>query len=136
MGRHKKSVSEFLEIMEKAADYISAVKPKCSEPEEAYRFLRPNMDPRNNVLNHTLATIGLADRSQLHAREVFRDAIVNNATRIILAHNHPSGDVTPSAQDISITRSLVEAGKIIGIEVIDHIIIGEGFCSLRRCGHI
>ncbi|OGV68725.1 MAG: hypothetical protein A3K19_13240 [Lentisphaerae bacterium RIFOXYB12_FULL_65_16] len=70
-------------------------------------------------------TIGLLDRSQVHAREVFRVAIRESCARIVLAHNHPSGDPTPSAEDIACTRDLVAAGKLIGIEVMDHVVLGR-----------
>ncbi len=83
------------------------------------------LDPRHNLLRDDRITIGLADRSQVHAREVFRNAIRENACRVILAHNHPSGDPAPSPQDVECTRSLVAAGKIPDIEVIDHVIIGS-----------
>jgi DNA repair protein RadC len=69
---------------------------------------------------------------------VFREAIRKNATRLILVHNHPSGDSTPSAQDVSFTKGLCEAGKIVGIEVVDHVIIGQktlnnkGYTSCRE----
>ena len=82
------------------------------------------LDPRNCLIRNETVTIGLADRTQIHAREVFRQAIRENACRVILAHNHPSGDPTPSPQDIECTRNLVAAGKVIGIEVLDHIVVG------------
>ena len=66
-----------------------------------------------------------ADASLVHPREVFRGAIRNGACSVILAHNHPSGDCTPSAEDIRITKNLVEAGKIIDIKVMDHVVIGR-----------
>ncbi len=78
-------------------------------------------------------SIGTLNNSLVHPREVFKQAIRNSASTVILAHNHPSGDCTPSGEDIKITRRLVEAGKIIGIEVIDHVIVGEdsyySFCE-------
>lgn len=83
------------------------------------------VDPRHTLLRDDCVTIGLADRSQVHAREVFRTAIRESACRVILVHNHPSGDPAPSPQDLECTRSLVHAGKVIGIEVLDHIIIGS-----------
>ncbi len=92
------------------------------EKEEFHVLL---LDPRHNLIRDECVTIGLADRSQVHAREVFRTAIRENACRVILCHNHPSGDPMPSPQDIECTRGLVGAGKLIGIDVIDHIVIGE-----------
>ncbi|CAM3384430.1 DNA repair protein RadC [Hydrogenibacillus schlegelii] len=79
--------------------------------------------------------IGTLDASLVHPREVFREAIRRSAHSIILAHNHPSGDPTPSAEDVRVTGRLVQAGRLLGIEVLDHIIIGDGvFRSLREDG--
>ena len=83
------------------------------------------LDAKNGIKGYSLVTIGLVDRTQVHAREVLRGAVLQGSSRILLAHNHPSGDCTPSALDIATTRQLVEAGKIVGIEVLDHVIIGQ-----------
>lgn len=83
------------------------------------------LDTKHALIKDELVTIGLLDRSQVHAREVFRTAIRESAARILLVHNHPSGDPTPSSQDIACTRELVAAGKLIGITVLDHVIIGQ-----------
>jgi DNA repair protein RadC len=83
------------------------------------------LDTQNNIKGYTVATVGLVDRTQIHAREVYRNAILEGCTRIVVGHNHPSGDPTPSALDISCTRQLNEAGKIIGIDLLDHVIIGQ-----------
>jgi DNA repair protein RadC len=79
---------------------------------------------------------GNVNSSVVGTREVFQKALLGNAVSIILMHNHPSGDCTPSIQDIEVTKRLVEAGKIIGVEVLDHIIIGKHYCSLREKGHL
>ncbi len=99
------------------------------------------LDTRNRLLTDRTITVGLVDRSPIHAREVFREAIRDSCSRLILLHNHPSGDPSPSPQDIDTTRQLVKAGKIIGIEVLDHIIIGtctehrsRGYLSLKETG--
>jgi DNA repair protein RadC len=102
----------------------------ASKTQEEFHVLL--LDPRNCLIRDETVTIGLADRTQIHAREVFRRAIRENATRIILAHNHPSGDPTPSAQDIECTRQLTSAGKIVGIEVLDHVVIGTRSPSRPR----
>ena len=83
------------------------------------------LSTRNQLLASNCITVGLLDRSQAHAREIFRCAIEHSSAKLILVHNHPSGDPSPSRGDKLITNSLVEAGKVIGIEVVDHIIIGE-----------
>lgn len=79
---------------------------------------------------------GNVNSSIVGAREVFQKALLGNAVSIILIHNHPSGDCTPSVQDIEVTKRLVEAGKIVGVEVLDHIIIGQSYCSLKEKGYL
>lgn len=79
---------------------------------------------------------GNVNSSVVGTREVFQKALLGNAVSIILIHNHPSGDCTPSIQDIEVTKRLVEAGKIIGIDVLDHIIIGKNYCSLKEKGYL
>ena len=83
------------------------------------------LGPKNNLMGTTQVSIGLVDRCMIHAREVFRAAIMQNAIKIVLVHNHPSGDSTPSVGDIECTHDLVKAGDIIGILMADHIIIGD-----------
>ena len=94
------------------------------QDEEQERFLTIILDTKHHIKGFSTVTIGLIDRSQVHSREVFRNAILQGASRVILAHNHPSGDPTPSAQDVACTKDVVAAGKIVGIEVLDHVIIG------------
>jgi DNA repair protein RadC len=98
------------------------------------------------MINRHLVSLGIADASLVHCREVFRPAIHDGAMNILVAHNHPSGDPTPSSEDVQITRKLVDAGRIIGIELLDHVIIGRPmkpvgntpatppFLSLREAG--
>jgi len=90
------------------------------EQEEMWVIL---LNRRNGLIDKIMVSRGLVDRSYVHAREVFKHAIRRNASTIILSHNHPSGDLTPSPGDIKCTKALVEAGKIIGIDVMDHVII-------------
>ncbi|MBT4814327.1 MAG: hypothetical protein HOJ57_37255 [Lentisphaerae bacterium] len=91
---------------------------------EQEHFLTIILDVKNQIKGFFTVTIGLVDRTQVHAREVFRNAILQGTSKVILAHNHPSGDPTPSSHDIDCTKELVAAGKIIGIEVMDHVILG------------
>lgn len=79
---------------------------------------------------------GNVNSSIVGTREVFQKALLGNAVSIILMHNHPSGDCTPSREDIKVTERLVEAGRIIGIEVLDHIIIGKNYTSLKEKGYL
>lgn len=93
------------------------------------------LNTKNIVTGTVDASVGTLSSSIVHPRDIFRDAIRRSAASIILVHNHPSGDPTPSGDDINSTRRVKEAGKIIGIELLDHIIIGEGrFVSLKEKG--
>jgi DNA repair protein RadC len=99
------------------------------------------LDAKNGLKVSELATVGILDASLVHPREVFRIAIRANAASVVLVHNHPSGDPTPSAEDVRLTRQLVEAGKIIDIAIVDHVIIGKpdetgrgGWVSMREAG--
>ena len=94
------------------------------------------LDTKNQPISMSVVSIGSLNSSIVHPREVFKVAILSNAASIILFHNHPSGLEDPSKEDISITHRLKEAGKLIGIELVDHIIIGsEGkYCSLKEKG--
>ena len=86
-------------------------------------FLVLCLDTRNHLIKTNTVSIGGLDCSIVHPREVFKDAISSSAASVIFIHNHPSGDPTPSEDDIKMTKRLIEAGEIIGIEVLDHIII-------------
>jgi DNA repair protein RadC len=100
-------------------------------------FLVATLDTKSKVRRVIRITRGTLDSSLVHPREVFRAAITDAASRILLIHNHPSGDATPSQADIKITERLVEVGKLIGIEVLDHIIVGDGrVASFRAMGLI
>jgi len=89
------------------------------------------LDTKNGMRSAEIISMGILGASLVHPREVFRVAILKNAAAIVLVHNHPSGDVTPSAEDIRITRQLVEAGKIVDIKVLDHVIIGRQAGELK-----
>jgi DNA repair protein RadC len=95
------------------------------------------LNPRNKIIRISTISIGTLNASLVHPREVFKDAITHSAASVVLAHNHPSGDPEPSEDDLKITKKLVESGKILGIEVLDHIIIAKnGFKSLANEGLI
>ena len=101
------------------------------------------LDTKNGVIDRHLVTIGTLNCSLAHPREVFRPAISDNAAAIVLAHPHPSGDPTPSPEDVRITRQLVEAGRVLEINVADHVIIGRkrpdgrfDYLSLRESGMV
>jgi DNA repair protein RadC len=92
------------------------------------------LDTKNKIISLITLSIGTLNVGLVHPREVFKSAILSNAASIILGHNHPSGDPEPSPEDIQMTERVAEAGRIIGIELLDHIIIGdEGkFISLKE----
>ncbi len=92
-----------------------------------------DLDGNNQIIQTRTISIGLVNSCQLHPREVYRGAIVANAVSILLAHNHPSGNLEPSESDLISTRRMVEVGKTVGILVLDHLIVsGDGFNSLRE----
>ena len=115
---------------------------------DAARLLRPDLevldrehfvvmmlDTKNKVIGLNTVAIGTVDSAIVSPRETFKPALLANATSIIVAHNHPSGDPTPSPEDIAVTRDLVEAGRLLGVQVLDHLIIGEDrFVSLKDKG--
>jgi DNA repair protein RadC len=94
-----------------------------------------HLDTQNRILIERCLTIGLLNSSLVHPREVFAPAIAAGAASLILVHNHPSGDPEPSPEDIAVTRQLVESGRLLGIPVRDHIVLGDGaFVSLQERG--
>ncbi len=93
------------------------------------------LDTRNHVLDIVEVYKGSVNSSQVHVGELFKPAIRRSASAIIIAHNHPSGDPTPSPDDVAVTRAIVQAGKLLSIDVLDHIVIGQGrWVSLKERG--
>ena len=98
------------------------------------RFLRADreefvvllLDAKNKLLGFHVVSVGSLTSSVVHPREVFKVAILGNAAAVILLHNHPSGDPTPSNEDLSITTRLRQVGEVLGIRVLDHVVIGDG----------
>jgi len=100
-------------------------------------FVTISLNGANEVIEKRIVTVGLLNSSQIHPREVFADVITDRAASVILVHNHPSGSVSPSEDDIQITKQLVEAGRILGISVLDHIIVSKkGYISMKEKGFI
>ncbi len=96
-------------------------------------FVVFDLDSRHRLIERRVVHIGTLNGVEVHPREVFRQAIVNGAAAIILAHNHPSGDPTPSEQDLEITERLREVGRICNIQVLDHVVVAAvGFVSLAE----
>lgn len=100
-------------------------------------FLVILLDARHRVLRSEMVSQGTLTASLVHPREVFRPALRDAAAALVLVHNHPSGDPTPSAEDREVTARLASAGEILGVRVLDHIVVAErGFCSLREQGEL
>lgn len=115
-------------------DIAALVKNRLKNKKKEY-FLTVLLDTKNHLIKISEISIGSLDSSIVHPREVFKEAISASAAAAIFVHNHPSGDVEASEDDIQLTKRLAEAGEIVGIEVLDHIIIGRSiFLSMKREG--
>lgn len=122
--------------------------PKAASPRDLAAYLLPrfttltvehvgvvSFNTRLRILGVDVVAIGSADTCQMHPRDIFRAALARHAAQIALFHNHPSGDVTPSADDVRLTARLAQAGVTVGIDVLDHLILGGGtFYSFRESG--
>ena len=118
------------------ADVFARMGPRLRDrPQEEFHALMLNS--RHRVIREILVTRGILDSALIHPREVFRPAVGEGAAAVILVHNHPSGDPTPSAEDRAVTRQLAAAGRAVGIPVLDHVVIGSGaYASLGdELGH-
>lgn len=123
---------------------------KLNTPERVFEVLRPlyegltrevvravYMNSTAGIIGTAIVSMGTADQSLVHAREVFGPALVIGATRVILVHNHPSGDLTPSPADVALTKDMKKAGKILDIELLDHVIMGDNsYSSMREGGFV
>ena len=94
------------------------------------------LNTKGRVTGAFEASHGTVNASIMNPREVFRTALLMDATRVVLCHNHPSGDVTPSGDDVTTTHRFVEAGKLLGVPVLDHIIVGDGYHSMAEHGEV
>jgi len=100
-------------------------------------FISISLNGANEVMNIRVVTIGLIDKSHVHPREVFADILVERASAVIVAHNHPSGSLTPSREDMAVTKQLKEAGDLLGIKLLDHIIFSRrGYYSFLEHGEL
>lgn len=98
-------------------------------------FVCLHLSTKNRLISWEMVSIGSLNASIVHPRELFKGAILANAASVVVAHNHPSGDATPSGADIQLTRRLARAGDVLGVEVLDHVIFGEdGVASMRDMG--
>ena len=95
------------------------------------------LDARNQEIQREIISVGTLNANLVHPREVFEPAIAHSAAQIIVAHNHPSGNPEPSDEDRMITTRLADAGKILGIEILDHVVVTEhAFASFKDCGYL
>jgi DNA repair protein RadC len=125
-------VTETVKITE-AKDVLPLIS-RITNKQQEY-FICISLNGANEVIENRTVTVGLLDRSQVHPREVFADVITDRAASVIFAHNHPSGALEPSNSDLKIQEQLTEAGRILGIKVLDHIIISKkGYYSFQENG--
>jgi DNA repair protein RadC len=121
-------------VVKTPEDVNILVKARLRGKKKEY-FLALLLDTRNQLIKVSEIAVGSLDSSIVHPREVFKEAISASAAAVVFVHNHPSGDATASEDDIKLTKRLAEAGELVGIEVLDHIIIGDKkFLSLKREG--
>ena len=153
--KHKKKVEETFAKIRALHDELNTQlyrnpteRPLINSPADAARILNYfigdldheelwviNLDTRNKVMSLVKLYVGSVNSSQVRVSEVFRQAIVENAPGILLAHNHPSGDNSPSSEDIALTRAIYSAGKMLDIDCLDHIVVSKGkFVSLKERG--
>jgi DNA repair protein RadC len=138
------------ELARRWAHFLPSENPQIHRADDVADFLMPYLrgeqqevlyvlclNAKNHITNHRPLFVGTLNASIIHPREVYRFALENAAASIILAHNHPSGDPAPSAEDIAITQRVVAAGRALDVPVLDHVILGDrSFTSLKDAGKI
>jgi DNA repair protein RadC len=146
----KKNYSSYVREIKVTYKTLPDAKFIMTNPEAVFNFLRDyigyevrehfvilGINNKNTVMMRSLISIGTVSEAVVHPREVFSPAVMTSCSGIIVCHNHPSGNTEPSRQDLETTKRLIEAGKILGIPVIDHIIItDEAYYSLKENGYI
>ena len=133
---------------------MSEKKQKCSAPEDVFKIINSILDAEGegsrlqehfyviglnnkNVIQFIeLVSLGTISETIVHPREVFRTLIIKSCSCFIVVHNHPSGDCTPSKEDQATTQRLVDSGILLGIPILDHVIIGDCYVSLKEAGYI
>ena len=121
-------------LVKKPEDVVGVVGSRLRDKNKEY-FLALLLDSRSRLIKVAEISVGSLDASIVHPREVFKEALSASAASVIFVHNHPSGDATPSEDDIKLSKRLTEAGEIMGVDVLDHIILGDKkFLSLKRQG--
>jgi DNA repair protein RadC len=143
-------IAAVFELARKLEGFTDEPRRKIRSPADVYSLLYPKMreqkrerlvalllDTKNQVLREEVISIGSLNANIVHPREVFKAALIESCASVILSHNHPSGDPTPSREDIAVTEKLIEGGKLLGIDVLDHVVIGEGrYVSLKDEGYV
>jgi DNA repair protein RadC len=143
-------IAAVFELARKLEGYTDNPKRKIRSPADVYSLLYPRMreqkrerlvalllDTKNHVIREEIISIGSLNANIVHPREVFKAALMESCASVILSHNHPSGDPTPSREDIAVTEKLAEGGKLLGIDVLDHVVIGDGrYVSLKDEGYV
>jgi DNA repair protein RadC len=139
-----------VELGRRSVVRASPARVQITAPVDAARYLLPRygtadvehggvllLDARHRVLHARVLTRGTADATPMHPRDVFREAALAGAAALVLFHNHPSGDPLPSPEDLALTQRMIEAGDLMGIVVVDHLILGDTrYCSLRDLGKL
>jgi DNA repair protein RadC len=146
-GMGEAKACQFLAAFELARRYLDSRAIKITRAEDVVPFLQDiasktqehfvcfSLNGANEIIEKRIVTVGLLDRSQVHPREVFADVIADRAAAVLFAHNHPSGELRPSDADLRIHGQLIEAARILGLQVFDHIIVTKkGFYSFREEG--
>nr|WP_029191197.1 DNA repair protein RadC [Ornithinibacillus scapharcae] len=133
LSQYKPAERYVIRSPEDGADYLMEELRNLNQEHFVVIFL----NTKNQIIHRQTIFIGSLNASIVHPREVYREAVKRSAASIIVAHNHPSGDPTPSQEDIHVTRRLAESGKMIGIELLDHLVIGDRkFVSLKEKGYL
>jgi DNA repair protein RadC len=142
-----KAVYETLTVAEGAGNYLSP-KIRYTSPTQIFDtfsflqdetkeyFIALHLDGKNRIICVDICSVGSLNQSIVHPREVFKTALLSSAAALILMHNHPTGDPTPSQEDLEVTRRLRDAGELIGVKVLDHIVIGSTYYSFVERGVI
>ena len=139
-----------LELGRRTLTHAPSARVRIRDPRDAAAYLMPRfagraseqfgvvlLDSRHRVTRTVVLALGSLNTASIEPREVFRAAAVGDAAAIVLFHNHPSGDPAPSADDVELTRRMVAAGVLMGIEVVDHVILGDvRYCSFRESGQL
>lgn len=143
-------IAAVFELARRLETFAEEPKRKICSPRDVYALMYPKMreqkkekfitlclDTKNQILKEEVVSVGSLNASIVHPREVFKSALLESSASVIMVHNHPSGDPSPSREDIMVTEKMVEGGKLLGIDVLDHIIIGDGrYVSLKDEGFV